>query len=62
MDYTTTDHDVCAAPRCQYVCAEADVIGKPEDLAGIKEYLTVLVDKMLHFKLPDNHSTRITGS
>ena len=51
LDYTTTDHDGCAAPRCHYVCAEADIIGKPKDLAGIKECLTVLVGKMLHFKL-----------
>ena len=40
MDYTKADQDGCTAPLCRSVCAVVDIVGKPEGLTRVKEYLT----------------------
>jgi hypothetical protein len=54
--------------RSLLVCALADIIGKPEVLIRFEEYLTqetnfytVLVEKMLQFKLSAPHFPGIPG-
>jgi len=63
VNYTTGDQDGCTALRSRSLCAVADIIGKPEGLPSLKEFLTletnidsVVAEKVLQFKLSASHS------
>jgi hypothetical protein len=40
VDYATSNYYGCAAPKCWSVCAEADIIGKQDDLIWMKKCFT----------------------